>query len=116
MGPLRQHAVLDRIELVFLSDRGYREVYGIAPKSEDVFGCSELVGVQGRCFTCPIVMKNLIGFSGKSRPGLRISNNLVPAPIIRVKENDLNINRPGFWRRLRQADLPVFILALEYLH
>jgi hypothetical protein len=53
-----------------------QEVYGSGPKSEDVFGCSGFFEVQRRRFTCPIVLKNLIGFSAKSRPGP--NGNLVP--------------------------------------
>jgi hypothetical protein len=93
-----------------------QEVYGSGPRSEDVFGFSEFFGVQRRRFTCPIVLKNLIGLSGKSRPGPRVSNDFVPAPIISVKEHDFYIHGSGFWRWLRQFDLPVFILTFEYLH
>jgi hypothetical protein len=78
-----------------------------------VFGCSEFFGVQRRRFTCPIVLKNLIGLSGKSQPGPRVSNDFVPAPIISVKEHDLYIDGSGFWRRLRQFYLPVSYLALS---
>jgi hypothetical protein len=81
-----------------------------------VFGCSEFFGVQRGRFTRPVVLKNLIGLSAKSRPGPRVSNNFVPAPIISVKEHDLYIDGPGFWRRFRQFYLPVFILSFEYLH
>jgi hypothetical protein len=81
-----------------------------------VFGCSEFFRVQRRRFTCPIVLKNLIGLSAKSRPRRRISNDFVPAAVIPVKEHHLDIDGSGFWRRLRQFDLPVFILSLEYLH
>ena len=44
------------------------------------------------------------------------SRNLVPVPIISVKEHDLYIDGSGFWRRLRQFYLPVFVLTFEYLH
>ena len=81
-----------------------------------MFGFSEFFGVQRRRFTCPIVLKNLIGLSAKSRPGPRVSNDFVPAPIISVKEHDLYIDGSGFWRRLRQFYLAVFILSFEYLH
>ena len=81
-----------------------------------MFGCSELVWVQGCCFTCPKVLKNLSGLSRKGWPGLRVSNDFVPAPIISVEEDYLDINRPGLWRRFHQAYLPVFIFAFEYLH
>jgi hypothetical protein len=81
-----------------------------------VFGFSEFFGVQRRRFTCPIVLKNLIGLSAKSRPGPRVSNDFVPALIISVKEHDLHIDGSGFWRWLRQFDLPVFILSFEDLH
>jgi hypothetical protein len=81
-----------------------------------VFGCSEFFGIQRRRFTCPIVLKNLIGLSAKSRPGPRVSNDFVPAPIISVKEYDLYIDGSGLWRRLRQFYLAVFILSFEYLH
>ncbi len=93
-----------------------QEVSGIGPKSEGVFGCSEFFGVQGCRFTCAIVLKNLIGLSAKSWPGPGVSNDFVPAPIIRVKEHNLNINRPRLRRALRQAYLSVFILTFEYLH
>ena len=63
-----------------------------------------------------IVVKNLIGLSAKSRPGSRVSDDLVPATIIPIKKNDLYIDGSGFWRWLRQFDLPVFILSFEYLH
>jgi hypothetical protein len=93
-----------------------REVYGSGPRSEDGFGCSELLRVQRRRFTCPIILKNLIGLSAKTWPRRRVSNDFVPAPIISVKEHDLYIDGSGFWRGLRQFDLPVFILTFEYLH
>ena len=81
-----------------------------------MFGFSEFFGVQRRRFTCPIVLKSLIGLSAKSRSGPRVSNDFVPAPIILVKENDLDIDGSGFWRRLRQFYLPIFILSFEYPH
>src|SRR5262245_37105848 len=93
-----------------------REVYGSAPRSEDGFDCSEFLRIQRRCFACPIILKHLIGLSTKSWPGRRVSNDFVPAPIILVKEHDLYIDGSGFWRRLRQFHLPVFILSFEYLH
>jgi hypothetical protein len=102
--------------LFWLLPEPEEKVYGSGPKNEDVFGCSEFFGVQRRRFTCPIVLKNLIGLSAKSRPRPRVSNNFVPAPIISVKEHDLYIDGSGFWRGLRQFDLPVFILTFEYLH
>jgi hypothetical protein len=86
------------------------------PRREGLFDCSEFLRVQRRCFPCLIILKHLIGLSAKSRPGSRVSNDFVPAPIISVKEHDLDIDGSGFWRRLRQFDLPVFILAFEYLH
>jgi hypothetical protein len=93
-----------------------REVYGIGPRSEDVFGWSEFFRIQRRRFTCPIVLKNLIGLSAKARPGPRVSNDFVPAPIISVKEYDLYIDGSRFWRRLRQFYVSVFVLTFEYLH
>jgi len=48
-----------------------QEVYGIGPKSEGVFGCSELVWVQECRFTCPVVLKNLIGLGEESRSDRR---------------------------------------------
>jgi len=81
-----------------------------------VFGCSEFFAVQRHRFTCPIVLKNLIGLSAKSRPGPRVSNDFVPSPIISVKEHDLYIDGSRLWRRLRQFYLAVFILSFEYLH
>jgi hypothetical protein len=86
------------------------------PKSEDGFGCSEFFGVQRSRFTCSIVLKSLIGLSRKSWPGPGVSNDFVPAPIILVKEYDLYIDGSGFWRRLRQFYLSVFILTFEDLH
>jgi hypothetical protein len=102
--------------LFWLLPEPEQEVYGSGPKSEDVFGCSEFFGVQRRRFTCPIVLKNLIGLSAKSRPEPRVSNDFVPALIISVKKHDLYIDGSGFWRRLRQFDLPIFIFSFEYLH
>jgi hypothetical protein len=102
--------------LFWLLPEPEQEVYDSGPRNEDEFGCSELLRVQRRRFTCPIILKNLIGLSAKSRPGPRVSNDFVPAPIISVKEHDLDIDGSGFWRRLRQFDLPVFILAFEYFH
>jgi hypothetical protein len=90
--------------------------YGIGPRSEGVFGCSEFFRVQGRRFIYTIVLKNLIGLRTKGRPGPRVSNDFVPAPIISVEEHDLYVDGSGFWRRLRQFYLPVFVLTFEYFH
>jgi hypothetical protein len=92
------------------------EVYSIGPKSEDVFGSSEFFRIQRLGLTCSIVLKNLIGLSAKSRPGPRVSDKFIPAPIITVKEHDFHVDRSRFWGRLGQAYLTVFILTFEYLH
>src|SRR3954452_12281961 len=86
------------------------------PRNAAVCGCSELVGVEAGCFARAMVGKNFVAGGRESRTGSRVSDDLIPAPVVSIEKDYLDIDRPGFRRRLGQFHLTVLIFPFENFH
>ena len=89
------------------------EACDTVPRNADVCGCSELVGVEGSGFARAMIGQNFVAGRGEGRARARVSDDLIPAAVVCVEEDHLDIDRPLLRRRFRELHLTVLILPLR---